>query len=33
MPVMERVLGPYLKGGGAKAFAGANFSQLSQVGD
>ena len=27
-PVMERVLGPYLRGGGAKAF---NFSALSQV--
>ena len=28
VPVMERVLGPYLRGGGAKAF---NFSALSQV--
>lgn len=27
IPVMERVLGPYLRGGGAKAF---NFSALSQ---
>jgi hypothetical protein len=26
--VMDRVLGPYLRGGGAKAF---NFSALSQV--
>ena len=28
IPVMERVLSPYLKGGGAKSF---NFSMLSQV--
>lgn len=27
IPVMERVLGPYLRGGGAKAF---NFQALSQ---
>ena len=27
VPVMERVLGPYLRGGGAKAF---NFQALSQ---
>lgn len=29
MPVMERVLSPYLRGGGAAAF---NFQALSQVG-
>ena len=28
VPVMERVLGPYLSGGGARAF---NFTALSQV--
>jgi hypothetical protein len=28
IPVMDRVLGPYLRGGGAKAF---NFQALSQV--
>ena len=30
VPVMDRVLGPYLRGGGAKAF---NFQALSQVGE
>lgn len=30
VPILQRVLGPYLKGGGASAFRGANFQALTQ---
>ncbi|CAE7471114.1 unnamed protein product, partial [Symbiodinium sp. KB8] len=31
VPILQRVLGPYLKGGGAQAFKNANFQALTQV--
>jgi len=30
VPILQRVLGPYLKGGGAQAFKNANFQALTQ---
>jgi len=30
VPILQRVLGPYLKGGGASSFRGANFQALTQ---
>ena len=30
VPIMQRVLKPYLKGGGAQAFKNANFQALTQ---
>mmetsp|Transcript_75071 Transcript_75071/g.244069 ORF Transcript_75071/g.244069 Transcript_75071/m.244069 type:complete len:601 (+) Transcript_75071:828-2630(+) len=30
IPILQRVLGPYLRGGGAQSFKGANFQALTQ---